>query len=54
MATTLGPLPPLPTPAEPLVDPITGLITKTWYLWFKRLDDHIRDVERRIDDLETP
>lgn len=52
MATNLTPLVPLPPPREPVVDPKTGLMTTTWYLYLKRLDDHIRDVERRVTDLE--
>ena len=54
MATTLDPLPPIPPPTEPVVDPKTGLVTRTWYLWFQRLGDHMRDVERRTYDLENP
>jgi hypothetical protein len=54
MATNLQQLPPLPAPAEPLVEPKTGLINTTWYLWFKRLDDHVREIEQRIYDLENP
>lgn len=61
MASTLLPLPPIPPPQEPIVDPRTGRATQTWYLWFKRLDDHIRadeawlaDLETRVTDLETP
>lgn len=52
MATNLTPLTPTPPPAEPIADPKTGLMTRNWYQYFKRLDDHIRDVERRITDLE--
>jgi hypothetical protein len=48
MATNLNPLPPLPPPAERVVDPKTGLMTTTWYLWFKRLDEHMREAEKRI------
>ena len=52
MATTLESLPPIPPPKEPMVDAKTGLVTTTWYLWLKRLGDHLRDAERRITDLE--
>lgn len=49
MASNLNPLPPLPPPAQRLVDPSSGTMNKDWYLYFKRLDDHIRDIERRLD-----
>lgn len=52
MASTLAPLPPLPPPQEPIVEPRTGLATTTWYIYLKRLDEHLRDAERRITDLE--
>lgn len=52
MASNLPPLPPIPPPREPMVDPKNGLMTTTWYLWLTRLADHLRDAERRITDLE--
>jgi hypothetical protein len=48
MATSLKPLPPLPTPTERLVNPQTGVINTSWYLYLKRLDEHLREVEQRI------
>ena len=44
----LAPLTPLPNPQAPFVDPKTGLISKSWYEYFKRLDDHIREIEARL------
>lgn len=52
MATALSPLPPIPPPLEPIVDLRTGRTTMTWYIYLKRLDEHLRDAERRITDLE--
>jgi hypothetical protein len=49
MASTLAPLSPFPTPQQPVVDPVTGLMTPAWYRYFKRLDDHIREIEKRLD-----
>jgi hypothetical protein len=49
MASTLGPLPPLPAPQGPLVDRRTGLTSQTWYLYLKRLDEHVREIEKRLD-----
>lgn len=52
MSTNLDPLAQIPPPREPMVDMRTGLVTTNWYLWLKRLGDHMRDAERRITDLE--
>lgn len=49
MAANVGPLTPIPPPQEPFVDR-NGRITRTWYLYLKRVDEHIRDIERRLDD----
>lgn len=49
MATALAPLTPLPPPQEPVVDPRTGQITRTWFLYFQRLDQHVREIEQRLD-----
>lgn len=49
MASTLSALPPLPTPQQPVVEPRTGLITQPWYLYLKRLDEHVREIEKRLD-----
>lgn len=50
MPSTLKPLPPLPQPAEPLVDPRTGFVNTNWFIWFKRVDDHIREIEKRLEE----
>lgn len=52
MASNLAPLSPAPPPQEPMVDIKTGQVTTTWYAYLKRLDEHLRDAERRITDLE--
>lgn len=49
MASTLRPLPPLPPPQEPMTEPRTGRITTTWYIYLKRLDEHLREIEKRLD-----
>lgn len=51
MASNLTPLPQLPIPQERVVDPQTGRINPNWYLYFKRLDEHLREVEQRITAL---
>lgn len=48
MATNLVPLQPIPPPTVPYTDPKTGLINLAWYQYLKRVDDHIRDIERRL------
>lgn len=49
MASTLKPLRPLPTPQQPVVDPRSGLMTQDWFLYFKSLDEHTREIEKRLD-----
>lgn len=49
MASTLNPLPPLPPAAQQLADPRTGSMNRDWYLYFQRLDQHIREIEKRLD-----
>lgn len=48
MATNLLPLSPIPVPSQPIVNPKTGLIDKDWYAYFRAVDTHIRDIERRL------
>lgn len=48
MATALSPLPPLPPPAQPVSNP-NGTMNKDWYLYFQRLDQHVREIEKRLD-----
>lgn len=49
MASTLAPLQQLPPPLEPVIDPRTGKMTQTWYLYYQRLDQHVREIEQRLD-----
>lgn len=49
MASTLAPLRQLPVPQEPVVDQKTGRMTQTWYLYFQSLDQHTREIEKRLD-----
>ncbi len=49
MPSQLKQIPPIPSPSEALVDPRTGFMTPTWYLYFKRLDQHLREVEERLN-----
>lgn len=49
MASTLATLSPIPTPQQAIVDPKTGLLTRDWYLYFKRIDEHVREIEKRLD-----
>ncbi len=48
MATTLQPLSPLPPPPQPAVNP-DGRMNRDWYLYLTRLDQHIREIEKRLD-----
>lgn len=48
MASTLSPLPQLPVPTERIADPQTGRINQNWYQYLKALDQHIREVEKRL------
>lgn len=48
MASTLQPLSPLPPPTQPLVNP-NGTMNRDWYLYLRRLDQHIREVEDRLN-----
>lgn len=52
MASALKPLPPLPAAAEPVVDPKTGRVNVSWYLWLRALEQHVKEAESRITDLE--
>ncbi len=47
MASTLKPLIPLPPPTQPVIDR-DGRVNKDWYLYFKELDRHQREVEDRL------
>lgn len=48
MASQLQPLSPLPAPQAPIVDKNTGLVSKSWYEYLKRVDAHIREIEARL------
>ena len=48
MSTNLVALPPLPPPTAQMVNPETGMISQAWFQYLKRVDDHIRDIERRL------
>lgn len=54
MASNLKPLPPLPAATQPVVDPRTGRVTPAWYSWLRFLEQHMRETEDRVTDLETP
>lgn len=54
MATNLGPVPPIPPVQQPIINPDGRTIDKDWYLFFKSLYEHVREIEQRIADLETP
>lgn len=49
MASTLAPLTPLLQPQVPMIEPRTGLVSQLWYIYLKRLDDHVREIEKRLD-----
>lgn len=49
MASALAPLRPLPPPQEPVFDLRTGKMTQTWFLYFQSLDQHTREIEKRLD-----
>lgn len=49
MASALGQLPPLLAPRVPMIEPRTGLVSELWYIYLKRLDEHIREIEKRLD-----
>lgn len=53
MPSELKQLPPIPAAAEPFVDPRNGKINTTWYLYLLRLDGHVREIETRLDDIDT-
>lgn len=49
MASTIAPLRPLPVPQQLLLDSRTGRIDNDWYKYLKQLDEHIREIEKRLD-----
>lgn len=48
MVSTLSQLPPLPPPSQQVISQ-NGTMNKDWYLYFQRLDQHIREIEKRLD-----
>lgn len=53
MAGTVTPIPLIPPPTVPLVDPKTGLMNTDWYRFFQQFDAKVRkDIEPRIAALE--
>lgn len=53
MPSALKPLVPIPQPGELFVDPRSGVVNTNWYLWLKRVDDHIREIEARLDTVDV-
>jgi hypothetical protein len=47
MASSLNPLPPLPPPLQPVIE-ANGRMNREWYLYFQRLDQHLREAEQRL------
>lgn len=47
MASSLKPLPPIPPAQQPVIEG-SGRMNRDWYLYFKRLDEHLREVEQRL------
>jgi hypothetical protein len=47
MASTLAPLSPLPPPGQRVLE-ANGTMNRDWYLYLQRLDQHIREVEKRL------
>lgn len=47
MASDLAPLTPLPPARQPLLEP-NGTMNRDWYLYFQRLDQHTREIEKRL------
>lgn len=48
MASDLAPLPPIPPPQQRVLE-ANGTMNRDWYSYFKKLDAHIREVEKRLD-----
>lgn len=48
MATALAPLSPIP-PIQQRVFEANGTMNRDWYLYLQRLDQHIREIEKRLD-----
>ena len=48
MASTIAPLSPIP-PTQQRVVEANGMMNRDWYLYFQRLDQHVREIEKRLD-----
>lgn len=48
MASTLQPLSPLPPPTQQAINPVNGTMNRDWYLYLTRLDQHVREIEKRL------
>lgn len=48
MASTLRPLVQMPPVTQPLFER-DGRMNKDWYLYFKELDRHVREIEERLN-----
>jgi len=53
MPSALKQLPPIPAAGERFVDPRTGVINTTWYIYLQRLDQHTREIESRLDAIDA-
>jgi hypothetical protein len=47
MASELNPIPPMPPPQQRIVE-ANGTPNRDWYLYQKRVDEHIREMEKRL------
>jgi hypothetical protein len=47
MASTIAPLTPIPPTTQRLLEG-NGTMNRDWYLYFQRLDQHIREIEKRL------
>lgn len=48
MASTLQPLTPIPPVLQPIIE-ASGRINRDWYTYLQRLDQHVREIEKRLD-----
>jgi len=48
MATASPLVPPMPPPQVPVIDPLTGLMSKVWFEYFRALDQIMRVVRTEV------
>lgn len=48
MATASPVIPPMPPPQVPVLDPVTGLMVKVWYEYFRALDQVTRVIRTEV------